>query len=142
MSRPSAAPPPPPRDDTRRRFTRVPLRMSAEVHLGEKSFTATTRDLSEGGCGLELKQPLPEDAEVTLGFFLVIDDVEEERVPPLWVKGRVVWVAELDVGPPGPGVQSNAGRSMAGVRFEVITDEQKSWVRNVLAHLAPVAAAR
>ena len=149
MSRPSSAPPPPPRDDTRRRFTRVPLRMSAEVHLGERSFTATTRDLSEGGCGLELKQPLPENAEVTLGFFLVIDDVEEERVPPLWVKGRVVWVAELDVVPPGPGPQrnvgrsggSNVGRTMAGVRFEVITEEQKAWVRHVLAHLAPIAAA-
>ena len=145
MSRPRAAPPPPPRDDTRRRFTRVPLRMSAEVHLGERSFTATTRDLSEGGCGLELKQPLPENAEVTLGFFLVIDDVEEERVPPLWVKGRVVWVAELDVVPPAPGTpstsQSNVGRSMAGIRFEVITEEQKAWVRHVLAHLAPIAAA-
>jgi hypothetical protein len=119
--------------------------MSAEVHLGDRSFTATTRDLSEGGCGLELKQPLSENAEVTLGFFMVIDDVEEERVPPLWVKGRVAWVAELDPIPSAAGAHSGAGRdagtTMAGIRFEVITDEQKAWVRQVLAHLAPITAA-
>jgi c-di-GMP-binding flagellar brake protein YcgR len=101
--------------------------MSAEVHLGDASFTATTRDLSEGGCGLELRQALAENAEVTLGFFLVIDDVEEERIAPLWVKGRVVWAVEQD-----------DGRLAAGIRFEVITEAQRAWVRHVIAHLAPV----
>jgi c-di-GMP-binding flagellar brake protein YcgR len=101
--------------------------MSAEVHLGDVSFTATTRDLSEGGCGLELKQGLTENAEVTLGFFLVIDDVEEERIAPLWVKGRVVWAVEQD-----------DGRLTAGIRFEVITEAQRAWVRHVISHLSPV----
>jgi len=115
--------------------------MSAEVHVGERSFTATTRDLSEGGCGLDLEELLTEGAEVTLGLFLVIDDVEEERMPPLWVKGRVAWSSEI-----GDGAEARAGtrvhtRSMAGIRFEVITEEQKRWVRQVLSHLAPIVAA-
>lgn len=122
------SPPPdvqtPPPYNRRRQFVRTPLRMSAELHLGDTSFTAMTRDLSEGGCGLELPRPVAEGAALTIGLFLVIDDVEDERVPPLWVKGRVAWAAELD-----------EGKTMAGVRFEVITDEQKAWVRQVLSHL-------
>jgi c-di-GMP-binding flagellar brake protein YcgR len=122
----SASPPRPPPYNRRREHTRVPLKMSAEVHVGGASFTATTRDLSEGGCGLELKQVLTENSEVTLGLFLVIDGVEDERVPPLWVKGRVAWAGELD-----------DGRAAAGIRFEVITEEQKKWVGQVLSHLTP-----
>ncbi len=112
--------------DRRRQYTRVLLRMSAEIHLGDTSFTATTRDLSEGGCGLELKQLLPEGAEITLGLFLVVDDVEEERNPPLWVKGRIAWAGELD-----------EGGFIAGIRFEVITEQQKKWIGQVLSHLTP-----
>ena len=72
-----------------------------------------------------LGRSLPEGSQVTLGLFLVVDGVEEERVPPLWVKGRVAWCGETD-----------AGRHTAGVRFEVITDAQKDWVRQVTGHLA------
>lgn len=110
--------------DRRRQFQRVHIRMSAEVHLQSSTFTGTTRDLSEGGVGIELGTPLPEGEEVTLGLFLVVDDVEEERVPPLWVKGRVAWAGELD-----------DARHVAGIRFEVITDPQKAWIRQVTGHL-------
>ena len=108
----------------RRQFQRTQIRMSAEVHLGESTMTGTTRDLSEGGVGLEVGKALPEGSEVTLGLFLVVDGVEEERLPPQWVKGRVVWAGELD-----------DGRHAAGVRFEVITDAQKEWLRQVTGHL-------
>jgi hypothetical protein len=100
--------------------------MSAEVRLDETAFTATTRDLSEGGVGLEPERSLPEGSAITIGLFLVVDDVEEERMPPLWVKGRVAWAGELDDGKP-----------IVGVRFEVITSQQKVWLRQVLGHLTP-----
>lgn len=131
MNPPSSPPRNPPRAESppqyekRRQHVRTPLRMSAEIHVGDESFTATTRDLSEGGCGLEFQRPVAEGVELTVGLFLVIDDVEDERVPPLWVKARVVWSAEMD-----------AGKTVAGVRFEVITEQQKAWVRQVLGHLA------
>ena len=96
--------------------------MSAEVRTARNVFTATTRDLSEGGAGLNADRPLQEGEEVTLGLFLVLDDVEADT-PPLWVKGRVAWA------------RSEANSHAAGVRFEVISDEQKAWLRQVLTEL-------
>ena len=91
-------------------------------------FTATTRDLSEGGVGLSAEYPLEEGSEVVLGLFLVLDDVESDT-PPLWVKARVAWAAETD-----------DNRFNAGVRFEVITDDQRKWLRQILAAMAPPPA--
>jgi c-di-GMP-binding flagellar brake protein YcgR len=110
---------------SRRQHPRVDLRMSAEVRTSRAVFTATTRDLSEGGVGLSADYALEEGSEVVLGLFLVLDDVESDT-PPLWVKARVAWSAETD-----------DNRYNAGVRFEVITDDQRKWLRQVLATLAP-----
>jgi hypothetical protein len=99
------------------------MRMSAELRTARGAFTATTRDLSEGGAGLDAERPLEEGEEVALGLFLVVDDVESD-VPPLWVKARVAWVGETD-----------AGQPRAGVRFEVITEEQRAWLRQVLGQI-------
>ena len=55
--------------------------MSAEVRTARSVFTATTRDLSEGGAGLSSDRPLTEGEEVTLGLFLVLDDVEADTPP-------------------------------------------------------------
>ncbi|HVY39412.1 MAG TPA: PilZ domain-containing protein [Polyangia bacterium] len=112
---------------TRRQHPRVTLRMSAEVRTPRAVFTATTRDLSEGGVGLSAEYPLEEGSEVVLGLFLVLDDVESDT-PPLWVKARVAWAAETD-----------DNRFNAGVRFEVITEEQRKWLRQILAAMAKPA---
>jgi c-di-GMP-binding flagellar brake protein YcgR len=122
-------PPPPPHPAAhvpqRRQHTRLSLRMSAEIRTARSVFTATTRDLSEGGAGLNSERPLEEGEEVALGLFLVLDDVEADT-PPLWVKARVAWVGEGD-----------DGRHTAGVRFEVITDDQRNWLRQVLGQMTP-----
>jgi hypothetical protein len=101
------------------------LRMSAEIRTARAVFTATTRDLSEGGAGLNPERPLTEGEELALGFFLVLDGVETET-PPLWVKARVAWISEGD-----------DGRHTAGVRFLVITDEQRTWLRQILGQMTP-----
>jgi len=74
----------------RRQHQRRDLRMSAEIRTARAVFTATTRDLSEGGAGLNADRELAAGEEVTVGLFLVLDDVEADS-PPLWVKGRVAW---------------------------------------------------
>jgi Tfp pilus assembly protein PilZ len=114
---------PPDPNAPRRQHQRRDLRMSAEVRTSRAVFTATTRDLSEGGAGLNADRPLDAGEEVTIGLFLVVDDVEADS-PPLWVKGRVAWAR------PGEG-NSHA----AGVHFEVITDEQRTWLRQVLREI-------
>jgi len=114
-----------PRVPSRRQHQRVDLRMSAEVRTSETAFTATTRDLSEGGAGLTTDRPLEEGQQVAIGLFLVVDDVESDT-PPLWVKARVAWCGETD-----------DNHYNTGVRFEVITDEQRAWLRQVLATIAP-----
>jgi hypothetical protein len=115
---------------TRRQHQRVDVRMSAEVRTARSVFTATTRDVSEGGVGLSCDYPLDEGSEVVLGLFLVLDDVESDT-PPLWVKARVAWAAETD-----------EHRYNAGVRFEVITEEQRKWLRQVLAAITPPPMAK
>src|SRR5437667_5950695 len=115
------------RAQSRRQHQRIDLRMSAEVRTARTVFTATTRDLSEGGAGLSADRPFEEGEEVVIGLFLVVDDVESDT-PPLWVKARVAWSAETD-----------DNRYNAGVRFEVITDDQRAWLRQVLAAISPSA---
>jgi hypothetical protein len=102
--------------------------MSAEVRTTRTAFTATTRDLSEGGAGLSADRPLEEGEEVVIGLFLVVDDVESDT-PPLWVKARVAWCAETD-----------DDSFNAGVRFEVITDDQRAWLRQVLLTISQPGA--
>lgn len=128
----SPAPPPapqPPRAPQRRQHPRLLLRMSAEIRTERTVFTATTRDLSEGGAGLNSERPLAEGEELALGLFLVLDDVEADT-PPLWVKARVAWVGETD-----------DGRHTAGVRFEVISDDQRRWLRQVLGQISAASPA-
>jgi len=115
---------PPPAQTQRRQHARLDLRMSAEIRTSRSVFTATTRDLSEGGAGLDAERPFEEGEEVALGLFLVLDDVETDT-PPLWVKARVAWIGETD-----------GGHHTAGVRFEVITPDQQTWLRHVLGQLS------
>jgi Tfp pilus assembly protein PilZ len=107
----------------RRQHARLEVRMSAEIRSARSVFTATTRDLSEGGAGLETDRALVEGEEIALGLFLVLDGVETET-PPLWVKAKVAWTGETD-----------AGLYTAGVRFAVISDDQRAWLRQVLTHV-------
>src|SRR5262245_32628405 len=111
----------------RRQHARLDLRMSAEIRTERSVFTASTRDLSEGGAGIESERALEEGEEIALGLFLVLDGLESDT-PPLWVKARVAWVGETD-----------AGAHTAGVRFEVITDEQRAWLRHVLGQMGAKA---
>lgn len=124
------APPPLPKaassasGQQRRQHQRFEVQMSAEIRTATASFTANTSDISEGGVGVESSRPLHDGEELAIALFLVIDGVEDEKTPPLWVKGRVAWSAEAD-----------DGRHVAGIKFEVITDEQKAWLSKILEHI-------
>src|SRR5262252_2904909 len=120
----SPIPPHPDSSTARRQHERRDLRMSAEVRTLRSVFTATTRDLSEGGAGLACDRPLEEGEEVTLGLFLVLDDVEADS-PPLWVKAHVAWARPVE-----------DQRFAAGVRFDGLSEEQRAWLRQILKEIS------
>jgi c-di-GMP-binding flagellar brake protein YcgR len=110
----------------RRQHARIDAKLSAEITLGEEIFTATTRDISEGGVGLDLDRPLPENTALVINLFLVIDEVEDETAAPLKVRGKVAWCAERD-----------EGEWSAGIRFEDIAANQRQWLKQFLAYITP-----
>lgn len=106
-----------------RQHERLDIRLSAEVHAGDRVFTATTRNMSVGGCCLESAYPLAEDAELRLDLFMVYDGIEDERMPPLTVGGAVQWAAPTD----------DEQLHLAGVRFSQITEAQTRWLEQFLS---------
>ena len=123
---PRRPPPPPPAAGVQRRqHARFDVKLNAELTLGEEVFTATTRDISEGGIGLDLDRALPEGGELGISLFLVVDDVEDERTPQLKVRGFVAWCAERD-----------EGEWAAGIRFAEVAANQKQWLKQFLQYAA------
>ena len=124
---PPKRPPPPPAAAgvQRRQHARFDVKLSAELTLGDDVFTATTRDISEGGVGLNLDRSLPEETELGINLFLVVDDVEDERSQPLTVRGFVAWCAEHD-----------EGEWAAGIRFAEVAANQKLWLKQFLEFVA------
>ena len=104
-----------------RRHTRIAVHLSAEIRRAQGVFTATTKDLSEGGAALACERPVADGEELQLSLFLVEDGVEDERAPPLVVKARVAWTAEGD-----------DGAHLAGGQFTQITPAQTAWLKNFL----------
>jgi hypothetical protein len=109
--------------DSKRMHERFDLRLGAELRFKEFTTDATTRDLSVGGVGVECGRELPEDADLVLLLFLVLEGVEDEKTPPLAVKARVMWTAAGEA--PGEPCRS-------GLRFEAITPAQQDWLRRFL----------
>lgn len=109
----------------RRAHPRFELRLAAEVTHGEQEFTATTRNVSRGGCCVESAYRLPENAEVGIALYLVVDGIEDDAMPPMALRGAVQWTAEADDAPPD-------ARQVAGIRFLDITEAQQAWLEGVL----------
>jgi hypothetical protein len=114
----------------RRVHRRYAIRLAAEVRAAAGTFTATTRDLSEGGCCIESAYPLEDGAMVGVSLFLVVDGVEDAHQPALEVQARVQWAA---ANPDAPV----AIRNIAGLHFEGMTPAQTQWLAGVLARCTP-----
>lgn len=110
----------------RRQYARVDVSLSAEIRTSERSFTARTRNLSEGGCCIEGAYPLIDGASIAVSLFLVVDGIEDESMPPLSCGARVQWTVDDEQAGP-------SARYMAGLQFDGATDEQKAWLARFLA---------
>jgi c-di-GMP-binding flagellar brake protein YcgR len=114
----------------RRQHRRYDLALSADIRYGEQRFTATTKNLSAGGCCIESAYACPEDGTVIVELFLVVDGIEDDSMPSLAVQAHVQWAAEADEGPP-------ESRHIAGLRFENATADQTAWLEKFLARVQP-----
>jgi len=108
-----------------RRQARIELRVSAEVRIGARLLTGTTRNLSEGGVCLEIDQALPEGESVKIRLFPVEDDIESEGARGLELLGRVQWTAEADRG------------FAVGVQFRDVTPAQTAALTATLRRIGP-----
>ena len=104
-----------------RQHQRFDVRLSAEVTTPERTFTATTRNLSVGGCCVESPYRLVEESEIRVDLFVVFDGIEDERMPPLTTRCSVQWAAETD-----------EGVHAAGVQFIGMTEAQAKWLQSFL----------
>ena len=121
-------PPPPAKRETaegQRAHRRFDYAVAADVRVGDEVLPARTRNLSEGGAGLEIGMPLERGTELWLSLFLLIDEIEEEGKEPFAVQGTVAWRADLL-----PGKTWNVG-----VKFSALAPEDLTDLRAFLAKL-------
>lgn len=110
-----------------RAHARTKVHLSAEIDTFKERFTASTRDLSVGGVGLDLDRPLEEAATLSISLFLVVDDIEDEGTTPMNLRAKVAWCAEAE----------EEGRWAAGIRFENLLPQQLEWLSRFLQAVEP-----
>lgn len=112
----------------RRESDRVSIELAAEITTsGGSSFTATTKNISVGGCCIASAYPLPEEAVVRCALYLVVDGVEEAGIPALETKSTVQWVADTgDEGTPDT-------QHVAGLKFSGLSQAQQDWLQATIA---------
>lgn len=113
----------------RRAHARIQVHLNAEIRQGDREFTATTRDLSEGGACIESAYKLAEGSHVALALFLVVDGIEDHATAALETRASVQWTAQNDDAP-------TTARHMAGLKFDAISEAQRAWLTDLLARAA------
>jgi len=77
----------------RREHPRYEISLSVEVFSEGDALPAVARNLSLGGVGIALAQPLAKGAQVGLSMFLLEDGIEDERSAPINLRADVCWCA-------------------------------------------------
>jgi hypothetical protein len=108
-----------------RRHTRFTVEVAAEVHLGMRVLAAATQNVSEGGVGLVLEDPLEEGAEIQLALFLTQDGIEDPHEEPFEAKATIAWTTPRD-----------EGGHVAGARFGTLSEAQRGRLTRFLAAVA------
>lgn len=108
----------------KRQHQRISVSLAVELRYSGSMTTAKVRDLSEGGAGLMLRKPIPEDIEVEVFIVLAEDGIADPTQPPLECRAKVMWSAEQET-----------GQVAAGIRFVELDESAKLRVRWFLAQL-------
>ncbi len=108
----------------RRAHVRYAVGFGADVHTDQGVISASTRDVSRGGCQLRSGRPIREGVTVRIELSLTVDGIEAVEVPSMSVQARIQWVAE--------GEEDGEAVHVSGVRFESLTAAQADWLEAIL----------
>lgn len=111
-----------------RQFIRVELAFAVELFDGKNRFTATTKNLSVGGCCVTGAYSLQEEAEIDCALFFVREGVEDPSLPPLRVRASVQWAADTEE-------LGSEDRHVAGLQFLAMSEAQREWLTKTLQGL-------
>ena len=112
--------------DNRRKHPRFELALIAEIELNGELLSGETRDLSEGGVAVTLREALREGSTVELALILTEDGIEDPDEEPFQTQARVVWAAPTE-----------EGEAMMGLRFADVAPDQQKRLARFLAALSP-----
>lgn len=110
----------------RRVHERFVIELAAEITAGDNQFTATTKDISTGGCCIVCPYPLQDGATVMCSLYLVIDGIEEAGMSALETQALVRWGADT-------GELGSDQRYMAGLDFANLSPAQQAWLHSTIA---------
>jgi c-di-GMP-binding flagellar brake protein YcgR len=99
--------------ENRRKHVRYQLAIAAEITIDDDTLTAETRDISEGGVSVLLREPLEEGGTVELSLILTQDGIEDASEQPFETRASVMWAAPTD-----------DGTAIVGLRFAQVSPEQ------------------
>jgi c-di-GMP-binding flagellar brake protein YcgR len=111
--------------DNRRRHVRYKLALVAEIAISDDTLTAETRDISEGGVSVLLKEPLAEGSKVALSLILTQDGIEDPREEPFETSANVMWSAPTE-----------NDTAMLGLRFVQVSPDQRKRLARFIQALA------
>ncbi len=110
----------------RRVHARFVIEVAAEITAGDHQFTATTKDISSGGCCIVAPYPLKDGATVLCALYLVVDGIEEAGLSALETQAQVRWSADTEE-------SGSDQRYMAGLDFSSLSVQQKQWLEATIA---------
>lgn len=108
-----------------RQHPRYAVEVAAEVTMGTRTIAGATQNVSEGGVGLVLDEPLAEGATLQLTLFLTQDGIEDPDEEPFEVRASVAWTKPHE-----------QGLHVIGVRFASVSAVQRAQLARFLAALA------
>jgi len=99
--------------ENRREHTRYRVAITAEIEFEGDTLIGETRDISDGGVSVILKQALEEGGNIELTLLLTQDGIEDAHEEPFETEANVMWATATD-----------EGKAMIGLRFGSLPSNQ------------------
>ena len=114
--------------ESRRQQPRFSVVIAAEIETDGDTLIAETRDISDGGVAVLLREPLAEGSTIELSLILTQDGIEDPSEDPFATSANVMWAAPTE-----------DGRAMVGLRFLKVAPIERKRLERFLSALTHAA---